>query len=151
MSLGQTRVLAPGETALPQGLADQAVLAISNSLLFDEVGRHERWDGAGYPRGISGETIPLAARIFAIADVWDALADRPYRAAWPRERVLAHIRAEAGRHFNPRVVEALVEELSEADPPRAEPQPQPVPRRLKSGSSYTNARGSASMPAFPQP
>lgn len=66
---------------------------------------HEKWDGSGYPRGLKGEEIPLTARIFAIVDVWDALcSDRPYRAAWPQEKALAHIRAQAGTHFDPVVV-----------------------------------------------
>lgn len=67
---------------------------------------HERWDGSGYPHGLKGEAIPLAARIFAIVDVWDALiSDRPYRAAWLPEKALAHIKAESGKHFDPHVVE----------------------------------------------
>lgn len=67
---------------------------------------HEKWDGTGYPRGLKGEEIPLAARIFAVADVWDALrSDRPYRAAWPAEKVYAHIRSLAGAHFDPKVLE----------------------------------------------
>ena len=50
---------------------------------------HEHWDGSGYPRGLKGEQIPLAARIFSAVDIWDALlSDRPYRKAWPREKVL---------------------------------------------------------------
>ena len=54
---------------------------------------HEKWDGSGYPRGLKGEEIPLEARLFAVVDVWDALSsDRPYRAAWEREKVLAYIR-----------------------------------------------------------
>jgi HD-GYP domain-containing protein (c-di-GMP phosphodiesterase class II) len=70
---------------------------------------HEKWDGTGYPRGLADEQIPLAARIFAVVDVWDALrSDRPYRDAWPAEKAVAHIRAEAGRHFDPRVVEAFL-------------------------------------------
>lgn len=73
-------------------------------------GHHERWDGTGYPRGLAGDAIPLAARIFAVVDVYDALrSDRPYRAAWPRERVLAHLRAESGSHFDPSVVRAFME------------------------------------------
>ncbi|HKI57837.1 MAG TPA: HD-GYP domain-containing protein, partial [Trueperaceae bacterium] len=69
---------------------------------------HERWDGQGYPRGLAGEGIPLAARIFAVVDVFDALtSDRPYRPAWPRERALAYLRAQSGRHFDPTVVEAF--------------------------------------------
>jgi PAS domain S-box-containing protein len=75
---------------------------------------HERWDGTGYPRGLKGERIPLAARLFAVADVWDALrSDRPYREAWPEERVLEHIRARAGTHFDPRVVELFLHSMKE--------------------------------------
>ncbi len=69
---------------------------------------HEKWDGSGYPRGLAGEEIPLAARIFAIVDVWDALtSDRPYRKAWSQERALEHIRSQSGAHFDPHVVEAF--------------------------------------------
>jgi HD-GYP domain-containing protein (c-di-GMP phosphodiesterase class II) len=69
---------------------------------------HEKWDGTGYPRGLKGEEIPLAARIFAVADVWDALrSDRPYRKGWTEERVQAHIREQSGQHFDPKVVEAF--------------------------------------------
>jgi HD-GYP domain-containing protein (c-di-GMP phosphodiesterase class II) len=69
---------------------------------------HERWDGAGYPRRLKGEAIPLSARIFAVVDVWDALrSDRPYRPAWPDEEVFADIRAQSGRHFDPRAVAAF--------------------------------------------
>ncbi|HEY3247979.1 MAG TPA: HD domain-containing phosphohydrolase [bacterium] len=71
---------------------------------------HERWDGKGYPRGLRGAQIPLAARIFAVVDVWDALtSDRPYRPAWSGERALAYIQAEAGEQFDPEVVRAFVE------------------------------------------
>jgi HD-GYP domain-containing protein (c-di-GMP phosphodiesterase class II) len=70
---------------------------------------HEKWDGTGYPRGLSGEAIPLAARLFAVADVWDALrSDRPYRPAWPAARVLEHVRAQSGTHFDPNVVTLFV-------------------------------------------
>ncbi len=69
----------------------------------------EKWDGTGYPRGLKGKEIPLAARIFAIIDVWDALtSDRPYRAAWSKEKALQHIGDEAGRHFDPQVVQAFL-------------------------------------------
>ncbi len=81
---------------------------------------HERWDGTGYPHGMKGEEIPLAARIFAVVDVWDALlSDRPYRAAWSEERVRAHIREQAGRHFDPDVVEAFLALRDEADGPES--------------------------------
>jgi len=70
---------------------------------------HERWDATGYPRGLRGEEIPLAARIFAVADVWDALrSDRPYRRAWSEERALQYIADQAGRAFDPQVVEAFL-------------------------------------------
>jgi PAS domain S-box-containing protein len=70
---------------------------------------HERWDGTGYPRGLKGEAIPLEARIFTIVDVWDALAyDRVYRPAWPRQQLIPYIQAEAGQHFDPRVVEMFM-------------------------------------------
>jgi putative two-component system response regulator len=67
---------------------------------------HEKWDGSGYPRGLKGEEIPMSARLFAIADVWDALtSDRPYRKAWTEEQALAYIREQSGKHFDPQVVE----------------------------------------------
>jgi len=70
---------------------------------------HEKWDGSGYPRGLKGEEIPLSARIFAVVDVWNALtSDRVYRKAWSNEKALAHIKASAGTHFDPMVVEAFV-------------------------------------------
>jgi HD-GYP domain-containing protein (c-di-GMP phosphodiesterase class II) len=71
---------------------------------------HEKWDGTGYPRGLQGEQIPLVARIFAVVDVWDALnSDRPYRAAWPEEKVREHIRALSGTHFDPQVVDVFMQ------------------------------------------
>ena len=75
---------------------------------------HEKWDGSGYPFGLKGEQIPLAARLFAIVDVWDALlADRPYRQGWPKEKVLAHIREQSGKHFDPQVVEIFLRLLGD--------------------------------------
>jgi len=70
---------------------------------------HEKWDGTGYPKGLKGEQIPLAARIFAVADVWDALrSDRPYRKGWPEDEIATHIQAQAGTHFDPQVVEVFL-------------------------------------------
>jgi PAS domain S-box-containing protein len=70
---------------------------------------HEKWDGTGYPRRLQGEEIPISARIFAVVDVWDALtSDRPYRSAWPQEKVLEHIRSLSGSHFDPQVVEMFL-------------------------------------------
>lgn len=73
---------------------------------------HEKWDGTGYPRGLRGEEIPLAARIFAVVDVWDALrSDRPYRVAWTEERAKAYIQEQASIHFDPKVVAAFLKML----------------------------------------
>ncbi|HLJ60656.1 MAG TPA: GAF domain-containing protein [bacterium] len=70
---------------------------------------HERWDGTGYPRGLKGEQIPFEARIFAVADVWDALtSNRPYRSAWTPEDSRRYIRAQAGHQFDPQVVEIFL-------------------------------------------
>jgi HD-GYP domain-containing protein (c-di-GMP phosphodiesterase class II) len=70
---------------------------------------HEKWDGSGYPRQLSGDTIPLAARIFSVVDVWDALvSDRPYRKGLPPADVKEKIRVDAGKHFDPHVVEAFM-------------------------------------------
>ena len=70
---------------------------------------HEKWDGTGYPTGLHGETIPLAARIFAVADVWDALThDRPYRPAWPSEQARDYVASMSGKQFDPRVVQTFL-------------------------------------------
>jgi putative nucleotidyltransferase with HDIG domain len=75
---------------------------------------HERWDGTGYPRGLKGEDIPLVARIFAFADVWDALrSDRPYRAGWSAEKVIEHIKSQAGTHFDPAIAEIFIDLMTE--------------------------------------
>ncbi|HUF37120.1 MAG TPA: HD domain-containing phosphohydrolase [Anaerolineales bacterium] len=74
---------------------------------------HEKWDGTGYPDGLVGEQIPLAARIFAVADVWDALRfNRPYRPAWDDTRALSYIRSQSGTHFDPDVVRAFFRTIS---------------------------------------
>jgi HD-GYP domain-containing protein (c-di-GMP phosphodiesterase class II) len=71
---------------------------------------HERWDGSGYPLGLKGEQIPLAARIFAVVDVWDALrSTRPYRHGWPDEKVYAYLRDQAGSAFDPQIVDAFLQ------------------------------------------
>ncbi len=75
---------------------------------------HEKWDGSGYPRGLKGEEIPLAARIFAVVDAWDALnTDRPYRLASSKEKSLEEIRTQAGKHFDPKVVETFIRLIQE--------------------------------------
>jgi putative nucleotidyltransferase with HDIG domain len=71
---------------------------------------HEKWDGSGYPRGLKGEEIPLAARIFAVVDVYDALtSDRPYRKACTKEQALDYLREQSGKHFFPEAVKVFSE------------------------------------------
>ncbi len=71
---------------------------------------HEKWDGSGYPQGLKGEEIPLAARIFAVVDVSDALrSNRSYRSAWSTEKVLEYLKQQSGKAFDPKVVEAFIE------------------------------------------
>ena len=83
---------------------------------------HEKWDGSGYPDGLPGDRIPLAARLMALADVYDALTTpRVYKAAWTHEATAEHIVAQSGRHFDPRVVQAFV---------AARPQFEAIARRL---------------------
>ena len=76
---------------------------------------HEKWDGSGYPRMLKGEQIPLAARMFAVVDVWDALSsERPYRSAWEPRAVTEHLRAQRGSHFDPRVLDAFLALLADS-------------------------------------
>ena len=73
---------------------------------------HEKWDGSGYPRALSGAQIPLQARLFAIVDVWDAItSDRPYRKGWSRKKALKYIQDQSGKHFDPQVVEIFLREI----------------------------------------
>ena len=77
------------------------------------ISHHERWDGTGYPKGIAGDAIPLAGRICAVADVFDALtSDRPYRAALPNHTVYDMMAAESGQHFDPAVLDAFLAQRS---------------------------------------
>jgi putative nucleotidyltransferase with HDIG domain len=74
---------------------------------------HENWCGTGYPRGLKGEQIPLAARIFAVVDVWDALiSDRSYRKAWEKNAALDYIRENRGKLFDPNVVDMFLKLIS---------------------------------------
>src|SRR6185503_2994344 len=74
---------------------------------------HERWEGGGYPAGVGGERIPESARIVAVCDVYDALVhDRVYRRALPEPQVLDMLRAQHGRHFDPRVLDAFLAEVA---------------------------------------
>jgi putative two-component system response regulator len=73
---------------------------------------HEKWDGSGYPRGLAGESIPIEGRVVAVADVFDALTSvRPYKRPWSNEEATDLIKSEAGRHFDPTVVEAFLRSL----------------------------------------
>jgi PAS domain S-box-containing protein len=75
---------------------------------------HEKWDGTGYPRGLKGEEIPITARIFAVADVWDAItSDRPYRKGWSKEEALEYIKEQSGKYFDPQVVEEFLSLISD--------------------------------------
>ena len=111
----ERKVLELAELRYRGGVASSLeLLCLQHSLppevLMIVANHHERWDGSGYPRGLKGEEIPLAARIFAIVDVWDALiSDRPYRKAVPQDEVKQRIKADAGKHFDPHVVRAFLE------------------------------------------
>ncbi|MDO8753611.1 MAG: HD domain-containing protein [Anaerolineales bacterium] len=75
---------------------------------------HEKWNGTGYPDHLAGEDIPLAARLFAVVDVYDALtSDRPYRSAWSRTETMKYIREQSGIHFDPQVVPAFIEMMND--------------------------------------
>ncbi len=100
---------------------------------------HERFDGAGYPRGLTGEEIPIVGRIAAVADAFDALTtDRIYRSAGSIENAVETLRAERGRHFDPRVVDAflvVIDEAAEirerfAPPPEEQPVPAPADKQI---------------------
>lgn len=81
---------------------------------------HEKWDGMGYPRGLKGEEIPLAARIFAVVDTWDALrTDRQYRKAWTDDKVSQYLNEQANKEFDERVVRAFLEMVTQTREPAA--------------------------------
>jgi putative two-component system response regulator len=77
---------------------------------------HEKWDGSGYPKGLSGEGIPLMGRIVAIADVFDALTSkRPYKDAFPNEKALQIMEEGKGKHFDPALLDVFLENLGEIE------------------------------------
>lgn len=85
---------------------------------------HERWDGTGYPLGLSGEAIPLSSRIVAIVDVFDALRSRrPYKEPWTDERALEHVASQRGKHFDPRLVDVFMENVRWISEPDECPSP----------------------------
>jgi HD-GYP domain-containing protein (c-di-GMP phosphodiesterase class II) len=89
-----------------------APIAFLDQALAIPYAHHERYDGSGYPCGLTGKQIPLAARIFAVVDVWDALrSDRPYRSGWPEARVHAYLQEGAGQLFDPHVVAVFLHML----------------------------------------
>jgi HD-GYP domain-containing protein (c-di-GMP phosphodiesterase class II) len=89
------------ELVLPVGPLQEALPVVLH--------HHERWDGTGYPQGLSGRNIPLIARVAAIADVWDAMtSDRSYREGLPPQLALAHIEAGRGTHFDPKLVDGML-------------------------------------------
>lgn len=86
-----------------------APIAYLRPALVIPFSHHERWDGSGYPRGLKGEEIPLVARIFAVADVWDALtSDRPYRPAWSQQATLEYLKKNSGILFDPKVIDVFI-------------------------------------------
>ncbi len=91
------------------GEHDSALLATAREIALSH---HEKWDGSGYPSGLSGTGIPLSGRIAAIADVFDALtSERPYKRAWPVEEAVGHVVAGAGSHFDPTLVHCFQQVL----------------------------------------
>jgi putative two-component system response regulator len=96
-----------GADILSNGDSDLMELARTIAL-----SHHEKWDGSGYPGALAGEAIPQAGRIVAVADVFDALcSERPYKKAWPQDKALDYMREQAGRHFDPAVVECFFAHL----------------------------------------
>jgi putative two-component system response regulator len=100
------------------GLHDEKFFRMAYELVYSH---HERWDGRGYPQGLTGEGIPLAARLMAVADVYDALVSkRVYKEAFSHEEAVRIIQAESSRHFDPAVVEAFLRAESDFRQIRAE-------------------------------
>ena len=82
------------------------LLRLAEQIAFSH---HERWEGSGYPRGLAGTDIPLAGRLVAVVDVYDALTSpRPYKHAWPVDRAVAEMRSQRGRHFDPEVLDVFL-------------------------------------------
>ncbi len=102
------------------------IAGISAQALDVILSHHERWDGQGYPAGLSGEAIPLLARIFAVCDVYDALTSaRPYKPAWTVQAALQELEAQAGQQFDPRIVTIFTALVRTAPPTPENPEPAP--------------------------
>jgi putative nucleotidyltransferase with HDIG domain len=119
MGIPDSILLKPGELTADEWKIMQLHTIYADDILFQiehlkpalDIPRyhHEKWDGSGYPHRLKGEQIPVAARIFSIVDVFDALtSDRPYREAWPREQTLEHIQSQSGIHFEPAIVSTFM-------------------------------------------
>jgi len=120
LSVPESILLKPGPLTEDEWQVVRAAPAVARDLLSPvallrwavaaPLDQHERWDGSGYPAGLRGEQIPLMARICAVASAYEALqAERPYRPAITAAQARAHLRAEAGKQFDPKVVRALLE------------------------------------------
>jgi putative two-component system response regulator len=101
----------PGIGADIIGIHDRGLLAMARNIALTH---HEKWDGSGYPAGLAGTAIPLEGRIVAIADVFDALTTvRPYKTAWPLEKVIAWLQEQRGKHFDPELIDLFLSKLPE--------------------------------------
>lgn len=91
------------------GDCDSEILTLAKSIALSH---HEKWDGSGYPKGLSQEEIPIEGRIVAVADVFDALTSkRPYKDAWPIEDAINYIKENSGKHFDPNIVDLFLENI----------------------------------------
>ena len=91
--------------------SDQTILRVGAEIAAEH---HEKWDGSGYPNGKQGESISLFARIAAVADVFDALSSRRcYKTPWSEEKVVQYFEDQRGHHFDPKLVDLLVEKLKD--------------------------------------
>jgi PAS domain S-box-containing protein/putative nucleotidyltransferase with HDIG domain len=120
MGVPDAILLKPGklteeEWSLMKKHPDHALAMLSPTVFLKDAtdipySHHEKWDGTGYPQGLKGDEIPLSARLFALADVYDALtSDRPYRKAWSKDAAVDFIKSESGKHFDPALVKAFLE------------------------------------------
>ena len=162
MAIPDAILLKPGpltaeERAIVETHAEEGhrLLQGSSSAILDmaatiALSHHEKWDGSGYPRGIAGEAIPIEGRIVAVADVFDALtSDRVYRKAYTVEEAVELMREQRGRHFDPVLLDAFLEVLSQLRARRARAGAGPTRRRSRRArwrrSSTALERGDAEM------